>query len=143
MTDVLFLHGVINRYQAAATWLAAATQLRRKIGVLLPDSSELERFDHLLWTRNSTDFLPHCRADSPLAEQTPVVLGCEVDNILHDDCLLNLSNQVPKGFGRFRQLVEVISTQDSDKASGRERFRHYRELGYALDSQDYSEGSRA
>ena len=143
MTDVLFLHGVQNRYQAAAAWLAEATLSQRKVGVLLPDSSELERFDRLLWTQNSTGFLPHCHTDSPLAEQAPIVLGCEADKILHDDCLLNLSNQVPKDFSRFRQLIEVISTQGSDKDSGRERFRHYRELGYALDSQDYAEGSRA
>jgi DNA polymerase-3 subunit chi len=141
MTEILFLHSVADRHQAAAAWLEGSPP-ERKVGVLLSDSSTLDCFEQLLWTHNSTSFLPHCQVESTLAEHTSILLGCSVDNLLDSDCLVNLSSHVPGNFSRFRELVEVISTSDSEKASGRERFRLYRELGFTIDSQDYSNGGR-
>lgn len=142
MTEILFLHSVPDRHQATVAWLEESSQ-ERKVAVLLPDSSTLTRFEQLLWTHNPTSFLPHCRVDSALAERTSIVLGCDLAGFRDSDCLVNLLNQVPDNFSRFKKLIEVIGKGDSDKTSGRDRFRHYRECGFTIDSQDYSNAGRA
>jgi DNA polymerase IIIc chi subunit len=58
----------------------------------------------------------------------------KLNNPLHDDCLLNLSDEIPPGFSRFRQLIEIVSVDDADRLPGRERFRFYRERGYPLEN---------
>jgi DNA polymerase-3 subunit chi len=47
---------------------------------------------------------------------------------------VNLSNEIPPGFSRFQQLIEIISIDDEDRLPGRERFRFYRERGYPLEN---------
>jgi len=140
MTHVLFLHGVGDCHRAAVVWLARQLAIGRKIHVVLSDNIEVERFDQLLWTHRPIGFLPHCLSESSLATQTPIVLGVNGALTHHDDCMLNLSNQLPEGFSRFQQLVEVISKEEGHKVAGRDRFRRYRELGYAIDSENFAEG---
>jgi hypothetical protein len=88
----------------------------------------------------ATGFTPHCRAGDPLAAETPIILATELDDLLHDACLVNLSNEIPPGFSRFQQLIEIISIDDEDRLPGRERFRFYRERGYPLENRDIAGG---
>jgi DNA polymerase-3 subunit chi len=140
MTSIKFLHGAGNRLHAMAAWLAAAQQQHRSVIVYAPDSAQGQMLDALLWTQTATGFIPHCRADSPLAAETPIVIATNLAAPPHDQCLLNLSNEVPPNFSRFEQLVEIVSNDEDDKLPGRERFRFYRDRGYPLDSQDISRG---
>lgn len=139
MTNILFLHGARDRLQAAAGWLADASRKGNRVLVLAPAAEDLEQIDRLLWTLPATGFIPHCPADSPLAAETAVVLSHTTENCAHDECLLNLSDEVPPGFGRFTQLVEIVSVAERDRALGRERYKFYRDRGYPLDAHDLSE----
>jgi len=140
MTRVLFLHGASDRLAAAARWLAEAAGAKRKVVVFAPDDLA-ERLDRLLWTHSATGFVAHCRTDSPLATESPIVIGGQIDALPHDQALLNLGDEVPPGFSRFEELVEIVSTAESDRLPARERFRFYRERGYAPESRDLgSEG---
>jgi len=136
MTSILFLSNASNRLHAAAAWLAAAWQERKAVLVFAPERDVAERLDHLLWTQHATGFLPHCRADSPLAAETPILIADNLDRLPQDRCLLNLSNEVPPGFSRFEQLVEIVSIDDRDRVPARDRFRFYRERGYAMDTRN-------
>lgn len=140
MTDIKFLHGAANRLQATAAWLAMAHQKHTSILVYAPNMTHSNELDKLLWTHAATGFTPHCLAGSALATETPIVITQSLDNLPHDDCLLNLSDEVPPHFSRFRQLVEIVSNNDQDKLPGRERFRFYRDRGYPLESMDISRG---
>ena len=140
MTQITFLHGARDRLHAVAAWLAHASGEHKPILVYVPTSQWSAELDRVLWTQPPTGFTPHCRADDVLAAETPIVLAGGLDDPRHDGCLLNLSDEVPPGFGRFRQVVEIVSVEDRDRRLGRERFRFYRERGYPLEARDISEG---
>lgn len=138
MTKITFLHGVNDRHQAIAGWLAQAYREGTRVVVYVPSENDMERLDRLLWMEPATSFTPHCQGNSTLASETPVVLAAVLDKPDHDECLINLSDGIPPGFSRFEQLIEFVSTTDSDKISGRERYRFYRERGYPLEAQEFS-----
>lgn len=140
MTRISFLHGAADRIQAAAQWLQQAWAQRQRVLVYVPDEELAARLDRMLWTQPQLSFLPHCRADSPLAAETPIVLTNRLDEPPQDECLLNLSNELPSAFSRFERLVEIVSIDDSDRLPARERFKFYRERGYAIDNRDISGG---
>ena len=138
MTQITFLHGARDRLLAISGWLANSSIDARPILVYVPLVERREQLDRLLWTHPATGFTPHCRAGDNLAGESPIVLASELDSPPHDGCLLNLSDEIPPGFSRFRHLVEIISVEDGDRLPGRERFRFYRERGYPLEARDIS-----
>lgn len=140
MTQISFLHGAHDRLQAVAQWLGIASHQGRRVMVYVPVGERREQLDRLLWIHPANGFTPHCLADDKLAAETPVVLAAALEHPLHDECLLNLSDEIPPGFSRFQQLVEVVSTEESVRLPGRERFRFYRERGYPLEARDISGG---
>lgn len=140
MTHVEFLHGAPDRIQAAAQWLQQAWARRQAVLVYVPDAEAATRLDRVLWTQPQLSFLPHCRADAPLAAETPILLTDHLDAPAQENCLLNLSNELPPTFSRFEQVIEIVSTDDTDKLPARERFKFYRERGYPLESRDISGG---
>lgn len=142
MTRVLFCHGAPDRLHAAAAWLMQFGPQQESSGadtatvVYAPEEGVAERFDRLLWTQSATGFLPHCRADSPLAAETPVLITSSLDLMPHRAKLLNLSNELPPGFSRFENLVEVISDDDAVRLPARERVKFYRDRGYDIQFRD-------
>lgn len=144
MTRISFLHGAPDRIQSAARWLQRAWNERQAphFGVLVyvPDAEQATRLDRMLWTQPALSFLPHCGAESALAGETPILLTDRLETPSQEDCLLNLSNELPPTFSRFGLLVEIVSTDDADRLPARERFRFYRDRGYAIESRDISEG---
>ena len=139
MTNIRFYSNAEDRVQAAAAWVAASWRTQ-PILIFAPDNDVAERLDRVLWTQPALGFLPHCRADSPLAAETPVLITNSLDALPNDRCLLNLSNEIPPGYARFEQLVEIVSTADDDRLPARERFRFYRERGYALENRNVADG---
>lgn len=140
MTRIEFLHGAPDRLTAAASWLRQAWARRRRVMVYVPERKEAEDLGRLLWSQPATGFVPHCLANSALADETPIVMTDNLDRLPHDVCLLNLADELPPGFSRFEELVEIVSTSDADRLPARERFKFYRERGYALEARDISGG---
>lgn len=102
--------------------------------VLLTDSrSELARLDQALWTFAELEFLPHVAAGHPLAARTPIILA-DSDNaeLPHHQILVNLSTRTPAHFARFERMFEIVSSDENDKAIGRDRYRYYHQRGYPL-----------
>ena len=106
--------------------------------IVLAEPPRLRAFDEQLWTFSALDFVPHCYADNPLAAQTPIVLAATLDKVPHYQVLLNLGAEVPAQFARFERLLEVIGNAPDELAAGRERYRFYRDRGYALNN--YKQG---
>ncbi len=140
MTRISFLHGAPDRIQSAARWLQQAWTARQAVLVYVPDDAQAARLDRVLWTQPALSFTPHCRADAPLAGETPILLADRLDDPPHENCLLNLSNELPPSFSRFEHVVEIVSTDDADRLPARERFRFYRDRGYAIENRDISGG---
>lgn len=140
MPTVLFCHGADDRIQAAAAWIATVWAERRPVTVFAPHPALAERLDRQLWLYPPTGFVPHCRADSPLAGETPVVI---TDRLLERGpavALLNLSDDTPPGFERCGELVEIVSTDEAVRLAARDRVKHYKALGYAITYQEIARG---
>lgn len=140
MTRITFLHGASDRFQAAAAWVAHVSAAGTRVLVYAPFERQGEAFSRLLWAQPATGFTPHCHASSLLAKETPVVIAGNLDQPIHDECLLNLSDDIPPGFSRFQHFTEIVSIADSDRLPGRDRFRFYRDRGYPLENRDITGG---
>jgi DNA polymerase III subunit chi len=92
--------------------------------------------DKLLWTFSALDFIPHVAASDPLAPRTPVLLCSEPCDTQDIGLLVNLAPSTPAFFSRFERLIEVVGTDDEDRARARERWRFYKDRGYAVASFD-------
>jgi DNA polymerase III subunit chi len=140
MTRIEFLHSAADRIQSASLWLQQAWGLRQRVLVYVPDRELATRLDRILWTQPALSFVPHCHAADPLAAETAILLTDQLDSPPQESCLLNLDNQLPPGFSRFERLIEIVGVDAADRLPARERFKFYRERGYAIDSRDISGG---
>lgn len=77
-------------------------------------------------------FFPNMLASHSLAIETPVVINWQDDQLCQDDILVNLTQRQLTVFSRFRQLVELVGTDEKDKVLARQRFKFYRDRGYEV-----------
>lgn len=135
MTQIFFYHGAADRIAAAAALIARACAQKKPLLVYAPDAALADALDRALWVNNPIGFVPHVRADSPLAAETPVLITDRLEQLPQDERLMNLASEVPPGFSRFTSVIEVVA-DDADRAAARERFRFYKERGYEIQSHD-------
>lgn len=133
MTRIDFYSNVPDRFAYACRLVRKARAAQCRIVLLGRDRSELAQLDQLLWTFSEQDFLPHVHAGDPLAAQTPVILTDSETVVLpHHHVLINLSGDIPEHFARFERMIEIISSDETDRTAGRNRYRFYKENGYPL-----------
>lgn len=136
MTTIDFYTHVPDRLAVASRLVAKAIAAHGSVRVLTPDAETTERLDLLLWTSPPTGFVPHCRLDSPLANDTPAWIDHRLEHRGPAAVLVNLHHEPPPFFSRFERLAEIVGLEDA--AAARERYRFYRERGYELRTHDLS-----
>ena len=127
-------HARGDRYQLACRVTEKARQAGRRIVIHCQSSEEAAHIDRLLWTFWDQRFIPHGRIGEADPAINPILIGDGREAIEEQGVLVNLAETVPTFFGRFERLVECMDHDPVVKAAGRERFRYYREHGYALDT---------
>ena len=136
MTRIDFYTQVDHKLRFAGKLCAKALSQKLRVNVYAPDAALADHFDRLLWADNATGFIPHCRAGDALAAETPVLIHAREGELLHDALLINLDAAWPPFFSRFQRVIEIVSTDTADASAARERFRFYRDRGYALQTHD-------
>jgi DNA polymerase-3 subunit chi len=139
MTNIDFYFNGDDRLQVACRLVAKAMAQKKRVLIYAPEPETAQRIDRLLWTWPATGFVPHCTPHDPLAAETPVLIasgdeappGCEV--------LLNLSAECPPQFERFERLLELVGAAEKERKSGRDRYRYYRDRGYAIVNHDLAQ----
>jgi DNA polymerase-3 subunit chi len=139
MTRIDFYTHVQDGQLLACKLSAKALEQDLRVLVLTADEAMAKKVDLLLWSTPATGFLPHCRSRDELAPLTPVIVDHDPGELAHEQVLLNLSGTRPAFFSRFQRLIEIVSTDESDIAAARERFRFYRDRGYEIRSHDMSQ----
>ncbi len=142
MTQVFFYHGAVDKLAAACALLGKACLQKKPVLVYAPKPETAQLIDRLLWTQPALGFFPHCRADSPLAADTPILITDRLDQLPQDDRLMNLGLEIPPGFSRFHSLIEVVGQDDEDRNAARERVKFYKDRGYEIRYFDLSEHER-
>ncbi len=118
-----------------------------KVYLRTGDPEHSRRLDKMLWTFSQGSFVPHAVCGGETHNQDPDSdhdadhdAGHDINRypvlIGHGDApphcaglLISLGWEVPADYARFERVAELISAEAADKASGRERFRFYREQG--------------
>lgn len=138
MTEIAFHFNAPDKLAYACRFARKAQRGGVRL-VVTGSVDTLAELDGRLWNMMPPDFVAHCHGDASeeLLRFSPVVLAVNVQQVPHQEMLLNLGSTVPEGFGSFERLVEVVSaTNDVDRGEARARWRHYASHGYAITRHD-------
>ena len=137
-TRVQFYHNAEHPLALACEFVARAFGGGRRIALHVADETMARELDRMLWNFDPLEFVPHVMVDSPLAAETPVVIG-RADapaRWQETDMLLNLADDIPEGFERFRMLVEIVGQSEAHKLPARTRWKHYKQQDLRLQAFD-------
>lgn len=144
MTDINFYVGkqadLDGRLLIACRLAKMAYERNLHIHIHTDNEANSKKLDALLWTQEAAGFLPHALIDSESVEEQSskneldkITLSHQFEPLTHCDYLINLSNQRPSFFSRFKKMAEIIDQDKSILESGRERYAFYRDRGYTLE----------
>ena len=112
---------------------AKAARTGQPIYVHAASAEQAREFDELLWCYPPQRMIPHGLVGSPEALDAPVLIGNAAElaeEVPVAGLLINLSEEPPAFVERFERAAEIVVEQT--RASGRARYRHYRERGHPL-----------
>ncbi len=140
MTAVGFHFNVPDALGYACRLLRKATRQGARVTVTGPGST-LAALDRALWSFEPTEFIPHLllrrgEAVVPRLRATPVCLTEDLDSALHRDVLVNLGPETPPGFEGYARVIEVVTTDESERLAARARWKHYAARGYAIERHE-------
>ena len=107
------------------------------------DEQHAAKYDELLWTFNKESFIPHqlIQNETNKTETKNIQIGHsgaeETPTTCHD-VLINLNHEAPSFFSQFERVAEIITTDETSRTKGRERYQFYRDRGYALETHKMS-----
>jgi DNA polymerase-3 subunit chi len=118
---------------AEKAWKAGSTVL-----IQHDDPAQLGVLDEMLWTKgHQQGFIPHeIAAAAPRLDGIPVVLNTGSGPTEAVDVLINLTPGLPSRPELAKRIIEIIDADPALRAAGRERFKAYRERGFALEKHD-------
>ena len=139
MTQIFFYHNAADRIAAVAALISKAFSQKKALLVFAPDAELASTLDRHLWMHPPTGFIPHVRSNSPLADETPVVITDDLESLPQNERLFNLSAEIPAGFSRFTSVIEVVGRAETERQAGRERVKFYKDRGYEIKFIDLAE----
>jgi len=104
----------------------------QRVYIHAQSQEQARSLDKLLWTFQAGSFIPHALHPAADDQQTPVLVGHNGVPDNGHEVLINLAPSVPTFFSRFERMAEVVNQDQAIKEAGRQRFRFYRDRGYAL-----------
>jgi len=138
VTQIDFYTHVPDKLPIALQLAGKAWEQGMKVWIRAANDTAAAHIDEALWTHNAHSFIPHCRAEHPLAAETPVIIDADSCAPHTDEVLINLHPERPEYFSRFKRLIEIVSLDDADRARARERFIFYRDRGFEIRLHDLS-----
>ncbi|MBT9597535.1 MAG: DNA polymerase III subunit chi [Vitreoscilla sp.] len=138
MAEVMFLSGVADVVDYAVRLLRKKYLQGERVAVY-GSPATLARLDQALWVKESLDFTPHRwlrggagLPDPAVLEKTPLwLLSTPMDG-------LGCTNGVNLGCDGLdltrlhARVAEIVSSDEADKAAGRERWKHYKAQGHVM-----------
>lgn len=123
--------------ERAACRLAEKAWLKNHRVYVHTSSTEAARaMDELMWTFRQNSFVPHAIVPAAPDDPVTVLVGVGHPPEHESDVLLNLTEKVPEFFTQFDRIAEFVDGTEHARASGRERYRQYRDHGCAIESHN-------
>ncbi len=136
MTRVEFIVNLQNQLSEAASLCENYLNKGHKLTINCGSQEKQAVLSTLLWDSGAASFLPHANSNAAEAQFAPIHLHLDGADLQQDDILINLDEEVPLFFGRFRQMIEMVGDAETEKQAARTRWKFYRDRGYALRSKD-------
>lgn len=121
-----------------ARWLLACRLLEKayakghRVFVLCNNKQDAELLDELLWTFKEESFIPHNLQGEGPEPPPPIQIGYELEPRGFNDILLNLSNNIPSFYAKFKRIMQIVINSDADKEQSRAHYRNYKAKGCEL-----------
>lgn len=129
---------LIANEEAQARWLLACRLLEKaytkghRVYVHCTNQNDAELLDELLWTFRDDSFIPHHLQGEGPEPPPPVQIGYANEPRGFNDILLNLTDEIPAFFTRFKRVMELVSNVESEREQSRIRYKRYRAQGCEL-----------
>ncbi len=105
-----------------------------KFCYVLTDTMEQAReMDTLLWTFRAGSFVPHqlYQGALPAYSNTILIGGNQVPQDWQK-VIVNLSSHFPDTHAPTESILEILDNSEASIQAGRQRYRHYREVGLKI-----------
>lgn len=134
MTDIRFYQLQRMSLERALPKLLEKVLENRMRAVVVAGSDErLAAIDSALWTYDPNAFLPHGTSRDGRAADHPIWLTTGEDNPNGATVLVLADGATSGRVGEYERCLEILDGNDSEAvAAARERWRAYRDAGYAL-----------
>ena len=109
--------------------------------VLLEIVEQMKEFSELIWQRSHQQFIPYGIEGEPSANDAQALLSTKNKRPNNYRNLLNLSSTMPASLNGLNHLIELVSFDETQKDSARERYKQYRQAGYAVEYQAVNQES--
>lgn len=98
--------------------------------VLTDSAEQAASIDKALWTFRAGSFIPHqiYTGIVPELKQTILIGGNDIPES-RQNVIINLSENVPAITGHTERILEILDNSEACKQAGRQRYRHYQQLG--------------
>lgn len=116
-----------------------AVEQGHRVHLRTGSAQQTQRIDDLLWTYSDRSFLPHEVVTSDAAashDRVMVVIGESIAPASHRQLLVNLTDVLPENFADYERVAELVPADAERKRLSRERYKHYREQGCALETHN-------
>ena len=140
MPAVTFHFNCPDRVVHAARLVRKAHRQAMRVTVL-GQATDLDKLDRLLWTADPLDFVAHLLVrpgSAPAASlaETPIWLVERLADAPAWRTLIHLGDEMPEDVQRFDRIAEIVPASEPGRSAGRQRWRHYREAGLAIEAFD-------
>jgi DNA polymerase-3 subunit chi len=123
---------LLNNDDAQASWLLACRLLEKaylrghRIFVYCNNQSQAEKLDELLWTFKDDSFIPHNLQGEGPEPPPPIQIGYQQEPRGFNDILLNMADEIPPFYTRFKRIIELVANDETSKELSRLHYREYR-----------------
>lgn len=115
---------------------ADAWRVGKRVLIACETEQQALLLDEALWQRDADQFVPHNLSGEITTYATPIEI-CWVGkrNSQRRDLLISLQHNVPDFVSSFNSVIDFVPAEEQQKIQARERYKHYRQLGFELTTQ--------
>lgn len=129
MTYIDFYFNVENKFNKIHEIIEREIFRKRKIFIHVDDLNGAKALSDFLYTASLASFLPH--SIGHYEEMTPIHIDWD-HKFVSDDFMINLKSEILPSFSRYLRLIEIVSQNEEDKKTARDRLKFYRDRGYEI-----------
>lgn len=100
------------------------------------NNQDAELIDELLWTFKPESFIPHNLQGEGPEPPPPVQIGFAKEPRGFHDILINLADDIPSFFVKFKRVFELVLNEESQKIISRNHYRSYRNVGCSINTHE-------